>query len=156
MCSQNAFRPQKSKHATARCKEQCIETVRKSQSFLFVGTMPPVSVFGSSCSPMLDSKAIDPPTRTINATTVPTTNTNGLPEDFVRRTEIVTVIEDNTHPLTSSRSHALPAQYSVRPFASFVEAHEHTKHVRLPLLACTHWPCPLHAFVEFPHASAVV
>lgn len=60
-----------------------------------------------------------------------------------------------THPLTSFRSHALPAQFSVRPRASFVAAHAHTKHVRPAFVAGAHSPCPLQPPVEFAHASAV-
>lgn len=60
-----------------------------------------------------------------------------------------------THPLTSSFWQLSPAQCSVRPRASVVVAHAHTKHSRAVRLTDAHAPRPEHASVAFVHASAL-
>jgi len=93
-----------------------------------------VNTLGRGWLPTLDRRAMEPTMINMSAITVPVIKTNG--------------------PLTSLRSHLLPAQYSVRSVESFVAWHAQAKHVWPALLACTHEPCPKHESVELEQISS--
>jgi len=60
-----------------------------------------------------------------------------------------------THPLTSLRSQASPAQFSVRPFESLVAPHAQMKHVLPAFETSTHCPRPEHEEVASPQVSSL-
>ena len=58
-----------------------------------------------------------------------------------------------SHPLTSLRSQASPAQFSVRPIESLVAEHAQRKHFLPALETSTHCPCSEHDEVSSSQAS---
>lgn len=118
-----------------------------------------VNTLGRGRLPTLYRRATEPTMVKISATTVPKIKTKGLVRKIREvRARLAASRERNcathTHPLTSLRSHLLPAQYSVRSCESVEAWHAHTKHVRPALLAWTHEPCPEHESVELEHMSS--
>ena len=118
-----------------------------------------VNTLGRGRLPTLDRRAMEPTTVRISATAVPKIKTKGLVRKNKRnKAQSAASRERNcathTYPLTSLRSHLLPAQYSVRSCESLDAWHAQTKHVRPALLAWTHEPCPEHDSVELEHISS--
>ena len=114
----------------------------------------PVNTLGRGWFPTPKSRAMEPTTIKMSVITVPVINTNGLNHP---KHESVNSSRDrsiNTYPLTSFRSHLLPAQYCVRPAESLVASHAQVKHVRPALFASTHVPWPEHASVELEQTSS--
>jgi len=116
----------------------------------------PVNTLGRGWSPTPESKAMEPTTINTSVIAVPAINTNGLITPGKSQSTASQDRSIRTYPLTSFRSHFLPAQYCVRPAESLVASHAQVKHFRPALYASTHAPWPEHASVELEQTSSEV
>lgn len=113
----------------------------------------PVNTLGRGWFPAPESRAMEPTTINTSVITVPAINTNGL---TTRQSTASRNRSICTYPLTSFRSHLLPAQNCVPPAEFLVCSHAQVKHVRPALFTSTHAPWPEHASVELEQTSSEV